>query len=430
MSNYYSQEPPTSGKVILITNYGNIDIELWTKETPKTCKNFIQLCLENYYNNNIFFRIINKFMIQTGDKTNSGKSGSSIYNNLEFKDEIHSRLKFNHRGMVAMANKNIKNSNLSQFFITMDKCPWLNNKHTIFGKVIGDTFFNAQNINELLTNKNDYPIVDPLPMIIKTEVVINPFNDIIPREINYNINNNENNLNNNNDIENNKTKENNEQNENKNLNKDYLNNNLLSIDENENFNNEININLKKKSKNYKEDDNNNNIKINKIINENEKENENKKEENKNSIKNLNSENSVSESESVSLSENDERVKKAKNKIDEEYNNNLKENEKQLKNDIKLLQKKFIRNENTNTLESNIEIFNEKKLTPLEKYNLKYKSKKLNVKDKEEILKNFTNKISKAKNLRIKNWLNIKLKFQIDSQRAYDLNNINKEEDHK
>ena len=112
MSNYYSQEPPTSGKVILITNYGNIDIELWTKETPKTCKNFIQLCLENYYNNNIFFRIINKFMIQTGDKTNSGKSGSSIYNNLEFKDEIHSRLKFNHRGMVAMANKNIKNSNL------------------------------------------------------------------------------------------------------------------------------------------------------------------------------------------------------------------------------------------------------------------------------------------------------------------------------
>ena len=424
MSNYYSQEPPTSGKVILITNYGNIDIELWTKETPKTCKNFIQLCLENYYNNNIFFRIINKFMIQTGDKTNSGKSGSSIYNNLEFKDEIHSRLKFNHRGMVAMANKNIKNSNLSQFFITMDKCPWLNNKHTIFGKVIGDTFFNAQNINELLTDKNDYPIVDPLPMIIKTEVVINPFNDIIPREINYNTNNNENNSNNNN--ENNKIKENNEKNENKNLNKDYLSNNLLSIDENENFNNEININLKKKSKNYKEDDNNNNnIEINKIINEN----ENKKEENNNSIK---KENSVSESESVSLSENDERVKKAKNKINEEYNNNnLKENEKQLKNDIKLLQKKFTRNENTNTIsESNIENINEKKITPLEKYNLKYKSKKLNAKDKEEILKNFTNKISKAKNLRIKNWLNIKLKFQIDSQRAYDLNNINKEEDHK
>ena len=426
MSNYYSQEPPTTGKVILITNYGNIDIELWTKETPKTCKNFIQLCLENYYNNNIFFRIINKFMIQTGDKTNSGKSGSSIYNNLEFKDEIHSRLKFNHRGMVAMANKNIKNSNLSQFFITMDKCPWLNNKHTIFGKVIGDTFFNAQTINELLTDKNDYPKVDPLPMIIKTEVVINPFNDIIPRKINYDDNIKENNLNiTNNNIENNKNKDNDKKNENQilNYNKDYLNNNLLSIDDNENFNNEININLKKKNKNYKEDENNN-IEINNIIDKNEKE------ENQNSTKKLTPENSISESESVSLSENDERVKNAKNKINEEYN--LKENENQLKNDIKFLQKKILRNENNiNTvLESNIENINEKKLTPLEKYNLKYKSKKLNVKDKEEILKNFTNKINKAKNLRIKNWLNIKLKFQIDSQRAYDLNNINKEEEHK
>ena len=426
MSNYYSQEPPTTGKVILITNYGNIDIELWTKETPKTCKNFIQLCLENYYNNNIFFRIINKFMIQTGDKTNSGKNGSSIYNNLEFKDEIHSRLKFNHRGIVAMANKNIKNSNLSQFFITMDKCPWLNNKHTIFGKVIGDTFFNAQTINELLTDKNDYPKVDPLPMIIKTEVVINPFNDIIPRKINYDDNIKENNLNiTNNNIENNKNKDNDKKNENQilNYNKDYLNNNLLSIDDNENFNNEININLKKKNKNYKEDENNN-IEINNIIDKNEKE------ENQNSTKKLTPENSISESESVSLSENDERVKNAKNKINEEYN--LKENEKQLKNDIKFLQKKILRNENNiNTvLESNIENINEKKLTPLEKYNLKYKSKKLNVKDKEEILKNFTNKINKAKNLRIKNWLNIKLKFQIDSQRAYDLNNINKEEEHK
>jgi len=426
MSNYYSQEPPTTGKVILITNYGNIDIELWTKETPKTCKNFIQLCLENYYNNNIFFRIINKFMIQTGDKTNSGKNGSSIYNNLEFKDEIHSRLKFNHRGIVAMANKNIKNSNLSQFFITMDKCPWLNNKHTIFGKVIGDTFFNAQTINELLTDKNDYPKVDPLPMIIKTEVVINPFNDIIPRKINYDDNIKENNLNiANNNIENNKNKDNDKKNENQilNYNKDYLNNNLLSIDDNENFNNEININLKKKNKNYKEDENNN-IEINNIIDKNEKE------ENQNSTKKLTPENSISESESVSLSENDERVKNAKNKINEEYN--LKENEKQLKNDIKFLQKKILRNENNiNTvLESNIENINEKKLTPLEKYNLKYKSKKLNVKDKEEILKNFSNKINKAKNLRIKNWLNIKLKFQIDSQRAYDLNNINKEEEHK
>jgi peptidyl-prolyl cis-trans isomerase SDCCAG10 len=69
MSNIYSSEPPTSGKVILVTNYGNIDIELWTKEAPRACRNFIQLCMENYYENNIFHRIIKGFMIQTGDPT-------------------------------------------------------------------------------------------------------------------------------------------------------------------------------------------------------------------------------------------------------------------------------------------------------------------------------------------------------------------------
>ena len=69
MSNIYASEPPTSGKVILVTNYGNIDIELWTKEAPRACKNFIQLCMENYYENNVFLRIIKGFMIQAGDPT-------------------------------------------------------------------------------------------------------------------------------------------------------------------------------------------------------------------------------------------------------------------------------------------------------------------------------------------------------------------------
>ena len=62
MSSIYSTEPPTSGKVILVTNFGNIDIELWTKEAPRACRNFIQLCLEGYYNNCVFFRIIKGFL--------------------------------------------------------------------------------------------------------------------------------------------------------------------------------------------------------------------------------------------------------------------------------------------------------------------------------------------------------------------------------
>lgn len=180
MANIYSSEPPTSGKVILKTNYGNIDIELWTKEAPRACRNFIQLCMEGYYNNVIFHRIIKSFMIQTGDPTGTGDGGESIWNK-EFPDEFHSRIRFSHRGMVAMANKNKPNTNGSQFFMTMDKCPWLDKKHTIFGKIIGDTIFNAMNISQLPT-KDDFPIDDVMPKIIKTEIIINPFMDIVPRE--------------------------------------------------------------------------------------------------------------------------------------------------------------------------------------------------------------------------------------------------------
>jgi len=180
MASTYSTEPPTTGKVLLKTNYGNIDIELWTKEAPRACRNFIQLCLEGYYNNVIFHRIIKGFMIQTGDPTGTGAGGESIWGK-EFQDEFHSRLRFSHRGIVAMANGNKPNTNSSQFFITMDKCTWLDKKHTIFGKVTGDTIFNAISISDLPT-KDDFPIDDVTPKILKTEVIINPFIDIEPRE--------------------------------------------------------------------------------------------------------------------------------------------------------------------------------------------------------------------------------------------------------
>jgi len=186
MANVYSTEPPTSGKVILKTNYGNVDIELWTKESPLACRNFIQLCIEGFYNNVIFHRIIKGFMIQTGDPSGTGNGGESIWDK-DFQDEFHSRLRFSHRGIVAMANRNKSNSNGSQFFITLDRCSWLDKKHTIFGKVTGDTIFNAINISQLPT-KDDFPINDLMPKIIKTEVIINPFIDIVPRKSKIDIN--------------------------------------------------------------------------------------------------------------------------------------------------------------------------------------------------------------------------------------------------
>jgi cyclophilin family peptidyl-prolyl cis-trans isomerase len=112
MSTSYVTEPPTRGKVVLNTSEGPLDIELWPKEAPKACRNFVQLCLEGYYDNTIFHRIIKDFMFQGGDPTGTGDGGESIYGQ-EFADEFHSRLHFNHRGIVAMANDG-RNSNRSQ----------------------------------------------------------------------------------------------------------------------------------------------------------------------------------------------------------------------------------------------------------------------------------------------------------------------------
>lgn len=103
MSTTYIPEPPTTGKVILATSHGELDIELWSRETPLACKNFIQLCLEGYYDKTIFHRLIPGFMVQGGDPTGTGTGGESIYGS-PFKDEFHQRLKFSHRGLVAMAN--------------------------------------------------------------------------------------------------------------------------------------------------------------------------------------------------------------------------------------------------------------------------------------------------------------------------------------
>ncbi|CAH2238012.1 jg10335 [Pararge aegeria aegeria] len=79
MSNIYIQEPPALGKVLLKTSAGDIDIELWTREAPKACRNFIQLCMEGYYNGTIFHRVVPGFIVQGGD---------TIYNVLKLSEGL------------------------------------------------------------------------------------------------------------------------------------------------------------------------------------------------------------------------------------------------------------------------------------------------------------------------------------------------------
>jgi peptidyl-prolyl cis-trans isomerase SDCCAG10 len=113
-------------------------------------------------------------MIQGGDPTGTGSGGESIYG-FPFKDEFHQRLRFSRRGIVAMANSG-KDSNGSQFFITFGDCEHLNKKHTIFGKITGDTIYNLMALQSLDTDSEDRP-VDP-PVIRRTKVVLNPFDDL------------------------------------------------------------------------------------------------------------------------------------------------------------------------------------------------------------------------------------------------------------
>lgn len=177
MSNIYIQEPPSSGKVLLKTTAGDIDIELWSKEAPKACRNFIQLCMEGYYDNTIFHRVVPGFIVQGGDPTKNGTGGESVFGK-PFKDEFHSRLRFNRRGLVAMANAG-PHDNGSQFFFTLGPAEELNNKHTIFGKVTGDTIYNILRLAEVEIDKDERPLI---PHKIKsTEVLHNCFDDIVPR---------------------------------------------------------------------------------------------------------------------------------------------------------------------------------------------------------------------------------------------------------
>ncbi|KAF4663513.1 Peptidyl-prolyl isomerase cwc27 [Perkinsus olseni] len=187
MSNIYVAEPPTKGKVVLHTTHGPISIALWPKECPKTTRNFVQLALEDYYNGTVFHRIIKDFLIQGGDRTNTGLGCDSIYGE-PYPNEFHSRLKFRYRGLVGVASAGVAekggaSTNGSQFFITMGRDDSFNNKYTLFGKVVDDTVYNLDRISQANVDTNDFPTDDPPPHIIRAEVVENPFTDIIPRDI-------------------------------------------------------------------------------------------------------------------------------------------------------------------------------------------------------------------------------------------------------
>ncbi|QZA58908.1 peptidylprolyl isomerase [Candidatus Rhabdochlamydia porcellionis] len=142
--------------VIFETNLGTIELQLFPDIAPKACENFLGLIEKQKYDGTIFHRVIKGFMIQGGDPKGNGTGGESIWGK-SFEDEVTVEKTFNKKGLLAMANSG-PNTNGSQFFITTtDNAHWLNNKHTIFGKVVNG-YETVEKIEESKTNRVDKPL--------------------------------------------------------------------------------------------------------------------------------------------------------------------------------------------------------------------------------------------------------------------------------
>lgn len=141
--------------IILETNQGVIELELFPDTAPKACENFIGLVNKGYYDGIVFHRVIKGFMIQGGDPTATGRGGQSLWEGV-FEDEVNPSVKFDQPGLLAMANAG-PNTNGSQFFITTAQTPWLNMKHTIFGKVVSG-YDVVEKIENTAVGQNDRPL--------------------------------------------------------------------------------------------------------------------------------------------------------------------------------------------------------------------------------------------------------------------------------
>lgn len=182
MSATYNLEPNPTAKVLLHTTRGDLEIELFAKQTPITSRNFLQLCLDGYYDNTIFHRLVKGFIIQGGDPTGTGQGGESSYDSEPFQDEMHSRLKYTRRGLLGMANTGKKDDNGSQFFFTLAATPELQDKNTMFGRIAGDTIYNLMKMAEaeIAESSEDRPMYPT--KIIGSEIILNPFEDMVKRE--------------------------------------------------------------------------------------------------------------------------------------------------------------------------------------------------------------------------------------------------------
>jgi peptidyl-prolyl cis-trans isomerase SDCCAG10 len=155
MASLYNLEPQPTAKVILNTTSGDIALELFGKQAPLATRNFLQHCLDGYYTNTIFHRLVPNFILQGGDPTGTG--------------------------LLGMANEG-KDSNGSQFFITLGATPELQGKHTMFGRIEGETIYNLMKMAEVEMTEEEGSERPMYPTkVTGAEVLVNPFEGMVAR---------------------------------------------------------------------------------------------------------------------------------------------------------------------------------------------------------------------------------------------------------
>jgi cyclophilin family peptidyl-prolyl cis-trans isomerase len=136
-------------QAVIVTERGDITVDLFQETTPKTVNNFVFLARQGFYDGVTFHRVLDRFMAQAGDPTGRGAGGPGY----RFADEALDRARFDRPGLLAMANAG-PNTNGSQFFITFVPTPHLNGRHTVFGEVV-----QGIDVLDKLTRRN--PQVNP-----------------------------------------------------------------------------------------------------------------------------------------------------------------------------------------------------------------------------------------------------------------------------
>src|ERR1044071_3125714 len=137
----------------LATSRGRIELELFDDDAPKTVENFRKLAADGFYNGTIFHRVIPDFMIQGGDPTGTGSGGPGYTFEDEFNDQKVER------GALAMANAGPNTNGAQVFIVTADSCPWLDGKHTVFGRAT-DGMDAVDAISEVDRDPRDKPHAD------------------------------------------------------------------------------------------------------------------------------------------------------------------------------------------------------------------------------------------------------------------------------